>query len=63
MKIDMRIPPKSKSAAMDGAELAEALKPLIGRSFPLTDKPRTKEEGNPQTFEHSCRFLYCYFWQ
>lgn len=41
MKIDMRIPPKSKSAAMDGAELAEALKLLIGRSFPLTDKPRT----------------------
>lgn len=41
MKIDMRIPPKSKSAVIDGKKLAEALKVLVGHSFPLTDKPRT----------------------
>ena len=41
MKTDMRIPPKSKSAVIGGAELAEALRVLVNRSFPLTDKPRT----------------------
>lgn len=41
MKTDMKLPPKRKSDAKNGTELAAMLKVLIGREFPLTDKPRT----------------------
>ena len=40
-KEDMKLPPLDKCRVMSGYELSKALEGLIGRSFPLTDKPRT----------------------
>ena len=41
MNTDMKKPPRHKSEAMTGEELAKRLECLIGREFALTDNPRT----------------------
>lgn len=38
---NLRLPPISKKGVLDGESLANKLQALVGKKFPLTDKPRT----------------------
>lgn len=38
---NFKLPPASKASVPDGKTLANKLKILVNREFPLTDKPRT----------------------